>query len=201
MILSTGSSVAAIVDENHAQHNQQQPRETAEGDAFERRNVEAVGDERGGLREEHRPHEDHQPGGKEPHDELHAAAEVDPGRLGKARAVVAQGNDPGDKIMGRTHKDTTESDPQKRDRTVGRTEHGAENRAEPRNVEQLDQENAPPGQGHVVHAVVKAAAGRRGRRVDADEPFQIAPIGEICGHQQRQTHQKSNHRKIASGQF
>ena len=78
---------------------------------------------------------------------------------------------------------------------------GAENPAEPRNVEQLDQENAPPRQGHIIHAVIKAAARRPGRRVDADEPFQIASIREICGHQQRQAHQKSNHRKTVSGQF
>ena len=190
-----------VVDENHAQHDQQQPRESAESDAFKRRDVEAGRDERCGLREEHRTDEDHQPGGKEPHDDLHAAAEVDPGRLGKTRAVVAQRDDPGDEVMRRTHEDAAEGDPQKRHRPVGRTEHGAENRAEPRNVEQLDQENAPPRQGHVIHAVVKAAAGRPGRRVDADEPFQIASIREICGHQQRQAHQKSNHRKTVSGQF
>lgn len=131
MILVDGQQRGGdVVDENHAQHNQQQPRETAESDAFERRNVEAVGDERGGLREEHRPHEDHQPGGKEPHDELHAATEVDPGRLGRARAVVAQGNDPGRENMGRPiripPKVTTETQP---DRRLHRARHRKSGRA------------------------------------------------------------------------
>ena len=189
-----------VIDEDDAQDDEQQPREIPERNAFERRNVEPVGNERRGLREEHGPHEDHQPCGKKAHDDLHPAAEIVACGFGQARAVVAERDDPGDEIVRRAHEDASEGDPQKRHGAVGGTEHRTEDRAEACDIQQLDQENAPTRQGHVIHTVIKSFTGSFGRRINIDEPFQIASVGKIGGNQQCKAHQESSHNAV-SGQF
>ena len=113
---------------------------------------------------------------------------------------MAERDDPGDEIVRRPHEDTSEGDPQKCHGSVGGAEHRAEDRAEARNVQQLNQKDAPTRQGHVVHTVVEPAAGCLGLRIDSDKPFQITSIGKIGCHQQRKAHQKSSH-NTGSGQF
>jgi len=100
----------------------------------------------------------------------------------------------------RAHENASEGDPQKRHGAIGGTEHRTEDRAEARDIQQLDQEYAPTRQGHVIHTVIKSFTGSFGRRINIDEPFQIASVGKIGGNQQCKAHQKSSHNAV-SGQF
>ena len=47
-----------------------------------------------------------------------------------------------------------ESDPQKDDRTVHGSQHGAEDGTQSGDVQELDQEDLPSGQGHIVHTAL-----------------------------------------------
>ena len=65
----------------------------------------------------------------------------------------------GDKVMGRAHENPAERNPEKRHGTVGRAQHGAENRPQTGDIEQLDEESLPHRHRNIVHAVE-----RHGRR-------------------------------------
>ena len=91
------------------------------------------------------------------------------------------------------HEDAAEGNPEEGDRAEACAEHRTEDGARTGDVEQLDEECAPAGQRHVVHPVVEAPARHLGRHIGACLPLQIAPVGEVGGHQQGQTYQKSNH--------
>ena len=186
-----------IINENDAQNDQQQPREIAEDDSRKRRSVDAVGDQRSGLREEHRAHEHHQSDRKDAHQLFDAVAQIGADRLRKARAVIAQGDHAGDKVMGRAHENPAERNPEKRHGTVGRAQHGAENRPQTGDIEQLDEESLPHRHRNIVHAVE-----RHGRRhgtpcIGPAKTLQITSVCKIRRHQQRKAHQKSDHYRVS----
>ena len=156
-------------------------------------NVEAVDDQRRGLREEHRTHEDHQADREDAHELFGAFAQVAPHRLGKALAVVTQRDDSRHEIVHRTHEDAAEGDPQEGYGAVSRSQHGPEDRAQAGNVEQLDQKDPPARQGNVIHTVVKTFARSFCRGVDFDQFFQIAAINKIRTDKQCQADKKGNH--------
>ena len=184
-----------IIKKNHPQHDQQQPRETVEGRNVQRRDIQSVGDQRGGLRKENCSHKDHQPCGKQAHDDFHAGAQIASHQFGEARAILTQRNDAGDEVVHGTHEDPAQRDPQESHGTVCRAENRTEDRAQTGDIEQLDEKNPPAWKRNVIHAVIKAVAGRCRRRVDADQPLQITAIGKIGRDEQRQTYQKSDHSK------
>ena len=125
----------------------------------------------------------------------HAAAEVAADHLGNAQSVVAHSHHTREVIVHRADEDAAERDPQERDGPEARPEHGAEDRTRAGDVQELDQKDPPPRQGHVIHAVEETPA--RGRRpgIGPGLPLEITAIGEISCHQKQQTREKGNHRR------
>ena len=88
------------------------------------------------------------------HDGLHDRAKVDADDFGDRSAVVPLGKHAGKEVMNRTGENRSEGDPQENDRTPLSALHGAEDRAEAGNVQQLDHEELPCGKHNIVDAVV-----------------------------------------------
>ena len=183
-----------VVDQNRPEHRQHRPRESAPRGRGEGRDVDRPGNERGGLRQEDRPHEHHQPHGEEAHEAPGAAAQVLARDLGKAGAAMPQRYESGQQVVHAAHEDAAQRDPHESHRTVGGTEHGAEDRPQARDVEQLDEEGFPQRQRHVVHAVERLGRGHAAPRIDTAEAAEIASVHEVGRHEQREADQKSNHR-------
>ena len=146
-----------------------------------------------GAEHEDRTHQHEQQHREDTHELAHAAAEIAPDNLGNAQSVVAYEHHARKIVVHGPHEDAAEGDPQKGHGTEAGAEDGSEDRARTGNVEQLDQENPPARQRHVIHAVIKPSAGCFGSGVGPCNPLQITPIGKIGRDKQGQTDQESNH--------
>ena len=89
-------------------------------------------------------------------------------------------------------KDGAEGDPQEHDGPPQGTAQCAEDGAEARDVKQLDHEQLPLGQDHVVHAVVDAHGGGF-TVVRAEGVFYDFAVEEVTRDQDCQAEQKANH--------
>ena len=80
-------------------------------------------------------------------------------------------------------EDAAEHDPEQGGGAVQHPHHGSENGAQPCDVQQLNQEDAPARHDHVIHAV----RVRHGRcpafRVRLENPLQHAAVRKIAGRQ------------------
>ena len=185
-----------IIDQDNAQNDEQQPRETAEGNTRQRRGLDAVGDQRSGLRQEDSADEHHQPHGKDAHKLFYPRPEVGADGLGQTRTVAAQRDDPGDEVVRRPHEDTAEGNPQECHGAVCRPQHGTENRPQPRDIEQLYEESPPHRHRDIIHSVERRGRRHRPRSIHAAQAFEIASVGEICCHEEPQAPQESNHNPV-----
>ena len=141
---------------------------------------------------EHGAHHDQQHHAEHAHDVLHEAAQVDTGNLGNGSAVVALAHHAGEIVMHSTGKDRTKGDPQEHDGAPQSTLHCAEDGTKARDVQQLDHEQLPLGEDHIVHAVVDLHSG--GLAVVRPEGvFHHLAIDEITADQQGQANQKAYH--------
>ena len=99
----------------------------------------------------------------------------------------------GNKIVHRAHEDPAQGDPQECHGPVGCAEYGSEDGPEPRDIEQLNQENPPAGQRNIIHTVIQALTRGFSPMIDADQALQITAIGKVGRDKQAQTQQKSDH--------
>ena len=123
----------------------------------------------------------------------HATPEVVPYHLREAQAVVAHEHHTRKEIVCCTHEDTAERNPKEGHRTKTSAEDRSKDGARAGDVQELNEEDAPTRQSHIIHTVVETLTRGCGLRVDGDLPFEVARIGEIGGNQQRQTAKKSDH--------
>lgn len=102
----------------------------------------------------------------------------------KAHASVPQGHHTGKIVVDGSAQDTAEGDPEHGDRTVQGAQDGSVHRAEPRNVQKLDQENLPRGQHHEVDPVGRGHGRRQSFVAGAEDPLHQLSVCEIPGDEQ-----------------
>ena len=98
--------------------------------------------------------------------------------------------------MDAASEDGAEGDPQEHDGAPQSTLQSAEDRTEARNVQQLDHEQLPLGQNHVVHAVIDLDS-RSLTVIGPEGPIHQGAIGEIAADQQCQANEKANHLELS----
>ncbi len=140
-----------------------------------------------GRAQEHDADQHEQHYREQPHELLHAAAEIATDDFGDAQPVVAHEYDARHEIVHRAHEYAAERYPEECDRTETCAQYRAENRSYAGDVEQLDEEYAPARHRHVIDAVVEPSARYVGGRVDAADALQVTPVGEVCCDEQRET--------------
>ena len=122
--------------------------------------VLAQGDDQAGRADcKHGTDHDQQHDGEHTHDVLHHRAEVFAGDLCDRAAVITLAHHAGEVVVDTTCKDGTEGDPQEHHRAPQSTLQCAEDGAEARDVQQLDQKQLPLGHHDVVNTVVDADSG------------------------------------------
>ena len=145
-----------------------------------------------GANSKHGADHDQQNHGEHTHYVLHGLAQVDAGDFGDGDAVIPLGQHTGEIVVDAAGKDGAEGDPQEHDGPPQGTAQGAEDGAEARDVKQLDHEQLPLGQDHVVHAVVDAHGGGF-TVVRAEGIFYDFAVEEVTRDQDCQAEQKANH--------
>ena len=122
--------------------------------------VLAQGDDQAGRADcEHSTDHDQQHDGEHTHDVLHHRAEVFAGDLCDRAAVITLAHHAGEVVVDATCKDGAEGDPQEYHRAPQSTLQCAEDGAEARDVQQLDQKQLPLGHHDIVNTVVDADSG------------------------------------------
>jgi len=145
---------------------------------------------------EHGTDHDQQHNAEHTHDVLHSAAQVDAGDLGDRGALVTLAEHTGEVIVDSTGENGTEGDPQEHNRTPQSTAQSAEDGTQASNVQQLDHEQLPLGQNHVVHAVIDLDSGSL-TVIGPEGPIHQGAIGEIAADQQCQANEKANHLELS----
>ena len=102
----------------------------------------------------------------------------------------------GEVIVDSTGENGTEGDPQEHNRTPQSTAQSAEDGTQASNVQQLDHEQLPLGQNHVVHAVIDLDSGSL-TVIGPEGPIHQGAIGEIAADQQCQANEKANHLELS----
>ena len=145
---------------------------------------------------EHGTDHDQQHNAEHTHDILHGAAQVDAGDLGDRGALVTLAEHTGEVIVDSTGENGTESDPQEHNRTPQSAAQSAKDGTQASNVQQLDHEQLPLGQNHVVHAVIDLDSGSL-TVIGPEGPIHQGAIGEIAADQQCQANEKANHLELS----
>ena len=178
-------------DEVIDQHDDQ-PEQRGGDDTVGAAVLEQGDDQAGRANSKHRTHHNQQHHAEHTHDVLHEAAQIDAGDLGDGGTVVALAHHTGEIVVDAASEDGAEGDPQEHDGAPQSTLQSAEDGTEARNVQQLDHEQLPLGQDHIVHAVVDLY-GRRFTVVGAEGVLHDLAVQEVAADQQSKTDQKTNH--------
>ena len=115
---------------------------------------------------------------------------------GDRGALVTLAEHTGEVIVDSTGENGTEGDPQEHNRTPQSTAQSAEDGTQASNVQQLDHEQLPLGQNHVVHAVIDLDSGSL-TVIGPEGPIHQGAIGEIAADQQCQANEKANHLELS----
>ena len=177
-----------VIDEN-----QHQP-EQGGGQEAGRTEVLAQGDDQAGRA--HRKdgaHHDQQHHREHTHDVLHGVAQIFAGHFGDGAALVAFADHTGEVVMNAAGKDGAEGDPQEHDGSPQSTLHGAEDRSQASNVQQLDQEQLPLGHHDIVNTVIDAHGGSFAI-VRAKGVVHHFTVGKVADHQNGEADNKTYHK-------
>ena len=88
--------------------------------------------------------------------------------------------------MHRAAENAAEHDPEQGGRPVQRPKDGADHRAEPGDVQKLDEKNLVAGQFNVVHAVAPAFDRRETPEISSEHFFHECAVHEVPAEQQRE---------------
>ncbi len=177
--------------------NDNQPEQGGSQDACSAVFLAQLDDKARGAHGEHGAHHDQQHYAEHPHDVLHHAAQVDAGNLGDRLAVVALTHHTGEEVVDAAGQQGAEGDPQKDDGPPQGALQRAEDGPQARDIQQLHQEQLPPGKHHVVHAVVNLDGGRL-TVVRSEGVLHHLAVDEVSSDQKRETDDETDHKKTSS---
>ena len=140
---------------------------------------------------EHDADEQQQHDADEAHGPVGDGAEVTPDEFRQVGSAVLQRHESGEEVVHGSGKDAPEDDPEQRRRAEEGAGQSSEHRAEAGDVEQLDKEDLPGRQRHVVHAVGMRHAGHHLRPGGTVDFFGEAPVKEVPGPEQDRTENKN----------
>ncbi len=106
---------------------------------------------------------------------------------------MAQGQHPGQVIVYRTGKDTTQHDPQERGGSELRPHNGAEDRSQSGDVQKLDHKDFPGRHRDIIHAVLMCVGRSLPFGIYAENTFNECTVDEITYDECNKATNKSNH--------
>ncbi len=95
--------------------------------------------------------------------------------------------------MHRAADHVAEHDPDERDRAIERTQDGAEDGADTRNVQELDQESPRGADWHIVHAIAQTLLRGDGSRVYARLFFNEGAVELVAEKKYRKADEEKQH--------
>ena len=144
--------------------------------------------------DEHHTDQNHQNDGEGTHHLFGAIAQISAVDFRQTRAFIAQGNHASEIIVDGTGKDAAQHNPKERSRAELCSHNGPNDRANTRNIKELDEENAPGFHRHIVHAVGHGGGWGGALWVGTKRFFNKLSVNEIAYNQDGQCDKESNHR-------
>ncbi len=147
----------------------------------------------GRAHDEHHADEEQQHGGEYQHAALEHHVVIVAGDFRQALAILLQAHDTGEVIMHRAADHVAEHDPDERDRAIQRPQDGAEDGADTRNVQELDQEGFEGADRNVVDAVAQAFLRGYGRGIYARLFFNEGAVELVAEKKYRKADEEKQH--------
>ena len=136
-----------------------------------------------GTEDEHDTHQQQQDDREIVHELLEAGPEKVTDDVGHAFAIGADRQQSGEIVVNRAGEDGADDDPDEGRGPIESAENRTEDRAETRDVENLDEENLGRRHTNVVDTVIHALGRDRAARIGTENAVDNCPIDEIAGNQ------------------
>ena len=149
--------------------------------------------EKGGAIHEDRADHDEQQHGEDEHETARLPAQIFSNQLGQTHAAVAQRKHGAEEIVDRTGEDAAEHNPKIGGSTELRPHDGAEDGTRSGNVEELNHEHFPAGQGNEINAIGFQRDRCRVGGVATKDTLHETAIENIAENQKQETDGKGNH--------